>query len=59
MTNIVCNIGYNWLTPLSLINMYNYSFIVTDNYIAFELDLNNIGIILYKILDDSINLLQA
>ena len=25
-----------------MINLYNYSFIVTDNYIAFELDLNNI-----------------
>ena len=37
--------------------MYNYSFIVTDYYIAFELYLNNIDIILYKILDDDINLL--
>ena len=37
--------------------MYNYSFMFTNNYIAFELGLNNIAIIIHKMLDDNINLL--
>ena len=33
---------------MDCINLYNYSFIFTNNYIAFELDLINIDIILNK-----------
>ena len=47
---------YRW-PPLAqglYIHLYNYAFIVTDQYIAFGLDLNNIDIILYKMQDDNI-----
>ena len=33
---------------MDCINLYNYSFIFTNKYIAFELDLINIDIILNK-----------
>ena len=48
----------NFLRRKLLLVIYNYSIKFINNYIAFELGLNNIDIILHKILDDNINLLS-